>query len=237
MKNHLALLCAFCLLLTCLSGCDNYEGKIDWEISYANGDTCTVFQLEDFCGTTTINMKRKHTGDGTFYYWTFLTSGSMTVSSYDDLLSGTQTLFTATARNPLEGNTGYIERDGTYPITFTAEMPVSGKIMISFAPFYAGLPFGLEDPTKGIEIYCFKDHITGEWFCSALPGTNGGKIHDNYYAMRTTLENMNRVLKNLGLTNCATLYYIESSCEDVFINDPARYADDYAYLRTALGLN
>lgn len=129
MKKALSLVLALITLLFCLTSCNQYSGKIDRE----NKSNCIVIQFDNFCGTETMKAKREISGEGTFYYQANLTSGALSVSCYVDSVSGTQSLFSAEAGEVLNGNAGYVERDGKIEFTFEADTPVSGEVIIAFS--------------------------------------------------------------------------------------------------------
>ena len=127
MKKSLILLLVICMLLPCFAGCSRYEGTFTREDS----TTFTSFTFDNFSGSHTVKMERSGLSDGQFYYRTALTDGSIAVSYKMGWLDTENPLFNAEAATPLDSCGGYIW-DGSIFITFTSDVPVSGKIILSF---------------------------------------------------------------------------------------------------------
>ena len=77
-------------------------------------------------------------------------------------------------------------------------------------PDYPGLPDVSEDPTKGVEIYCFQKD--GEWKCGGTEGTNRIKTDLEIRALQTvTIPEMRRIIEQKGLTDCFIVLVVDLS--------------------------
>ena len=132
MKKRLALVLTAVLMLTCLTACDRYTGRVARE----DENNCNVFTLDEFSGTYKVRLKRTDLDEGCIYFRANLTQGTVSVSYHmggNTLVHNPEPLFTAEVGKPLDGHNGYIE-DGTVSIIFEANEPVTGEVIISFVP-------------------------------------------------------------------------------------------------------
>ena len=132
MKRLLAFCLPVFLCLCCLTACDLF--KKDEKIVCNQYENCTVFTLDYFEGSYSIELPRTNLGKGAIYYQANLEHGRLTVN-YNDvvLINGEQKLeeFCADDEMPINGSGGYIEGD-KIEISFGTLSPVKGEIIIAF---------------------------------------------------------------------------------------------------------
>ena len=129
MKKLLIIILALCTL--CLSSC----GALTKGIAVEQSKEYTKIILDNFEGKKKIEIRHDSPNEGGLYYSTNITSGSVTVSCNQGLLWGTDELFTADAANNIIDGGYYIDSSTSkITIIFHADEPVTGEVIISFAP-------------------------------------------------------------------------------------------------------
>lgn len=128
MKKLLALILMTTLCLCCLISCDMF-GKAEG-LTYEKYENCAVFTFDDFEGKATIKLDRTDLGEGAIYYQATLEEGAVCVK-YE--YAGVHELVELTADDemPINSSGGYVEGN-KIEITFEANSPVSGEIIIAF---------------------------------------------------------------------------------------------------------
>ncbi len=131
MKKLLAIIVTAALLLTILSACDLFVKGVTVE----QEEDRTVITFDNFEGKKTIPIPHDNPNDGTLYYSTALTDGSLKASYDLGILWDTQDWFEASADSRGIGPGHYIDSSvSKITVCFEADEPVTGEVIISFAP-------------------------------------------------------------------------------------------------------
>ncbi|MBE6944433.1 MAG: hypothetical protein E7453_09345 [Ruminococcaceae bacterium] len=129
MKRLLAMIIALSIFF--LSGC----GILTKGVTVAETEEYTKITLDNFEGKKTISIPHDSPNEGALYYKTNITSGSIKAFYDLGILWDTENLFEATADNNSTGPGYYIDSSiSKITIYFEADEPVSGEVIISFAP-------------------------------------------------------------------------------------------------------
>lgn len=131
MKKLLVLIVTAALLLTGLSSCELFIKGVTVE----QGEDCTVITFDNFEGKKKIKLTHDSPNEGALYYKTNITSGSIKAFYDLGILWDAQKLFEASADNQSIGGGYYIDSSTSkITIIFHADEPVTGEVIISFAP-------------------------------------------------------------------------------------------------------
>lgn len=128
MKKILALFLTAAVCVCCLVSCDMF-GKAEG-LTYEKYENSAVFSFDNFEGKTTIKLERTNLGEGAIYYQADLEEGTLNIK-YE--YAGVHELAEISADDemPINSSGGYVEGD-KIEITFEANGPVSGEIIIAF---------------------------------------------------------------------------------------------------------
>ncbi len=129
MKKLLSIIIV--LSIFCLSACELCVKGV----TVQQGENCTVITFDNFEGKKRIELAHDSPNEGALYYKTNLTNGSLQASYDLGILWDAQNLFEASADNNSIGPGHYIDNSTSkITITFEADEPVTGEVIISFAP-------------------------------------------------------------------------------------------------------
>ena len=131
MKKLLVLVLTTVLLLASLPACNSIAKGVTVE----QGDVYTKITFDNFQGRKTISIPHDSPNEGALYYKTDLTNGSMQATYDLGILWDTEKLFEASADNNSIGPGYYIDSSiSKITVTFEADMPVTGEVILSFKP-------------------------------------------------------------------------------------------------------
>lgn len=129
MKKILAIILVLCTLY--LSGCESLPKGV----TVVETGEYTKITFDNFKGKKKIVLTHDSPNEGALYYKTDLTNGSLQASYDLGILWDTQKLFEASADNHSIGPGHYIDSSvSKITIIFEADNPVTGEVIISFAP-------------------------------------------------------------------------------------------------------
>ena len=129
MKRLFAIIIA--LSIFCLSGCGFFPKGVTVE----KAEECTKITFDNFEGKKKIVLTHDSPNEGALYYKTDLTVGSLQAAYDLGILWDTENLFEASADNQSIGGGYYIDSSTSkITIIFHADEPVTGEVIISFAP-------------------------------------------------------------------------------------------------------
>jgi hypothetical protein len=129
MKKILAIILVLCTLY--LSGCESLPKGV----TVVETEEYTKITFDNFEGKKKIVLTHDSPNEGALYYKTDLTNGSLQASYDLGILWDAQNLFEASADNNSIGGGYYIDSSTSkITIIFHADEPVSGEVIISFAP-------------------------------------------------------------------------------------------------------
>lgn len=131
MKKLLSALLVFALILSCLTACETFTKGVTVDET----EEYTKITFDNFEGKKKIKLTHDSPNEGALYYKTDLTVGSLQAAYDLGILWDTENLFEASADNQSIGGGYYIDSStNKITIVFHADEPVSGEVIISFAP-------------------------------------------------------------------------------------------------------
>ncbi len=157
MKKSLILVLTMALTLLCLTSCGVFDVIFGSEkgLTYKEYENCAVFTFDGFDGKTSVKLSRTGLDEGAIYYQASLTKGALDVKYKDSGYINEPSMLvelTANEQMSINGSGGYVEK-AEIEISFEANSPVSGEIIIAFT----------EDSLKAIHKDKYLHEHTFEW--------------------------------------------------------------------------
>ncbi len=157
MKKSLILVLTVALMLLCLTSCGVFDVIFGSEkgLTYKEYENCAVFTFDGFDGKTSVKLSRTGLDEGAIYYQASLDKGALDVKYKDSGYINEPSMLvelTANEQMPINGSGGYVEKT-EIEISFEANSPVSGEIIIAFT----------EDALKAIHKDKYLHEHTFEW--------------------------------------------------------------------------
>lgn len=136
MKKSLILVLTVALTLLCLTSCSVFDVIFGSEkgLTYKEYENCAVFTFDGFDGKTSVKLSRTGLDEGAIYYQASLDKGALDVKYKDSGYINEPSMLaelTANEQMPINGSGGYVEKT-EIEISFEANSPVSGEIIIAF---------------------------------------------------------------------------------------------------------